>query len=181
MISDIQKAVESGTITTAAGSVLEKLGPGAFVMHKSWGFGQIDSFDFLVNQVTINFKGKKGHTMQLSYAAESLTAHGLARGSWLAFCRVIRCHPWHEGGFDPVLADDFAVKTRAAALVAEESLRCYDQVNDRMYGEILEIRKLDLCQSSYSQWVICIFGYSTSPRRSRSAFVCATRTNSSRI
>ena len=73
MISDIQKAVESGTITTAAGNVLEKLGPGAFVMHKSWGFGQIDSFDFLVNQVTINFKGKKGHTMQLQYAAESLT------------------------------------------------------------------------------------------------------------
>ena len=73
MISDIQKAVESGTLTAAAGGVLENLGPGAFVMHKSWGFGQIESFDFLLNQVTINFKGKKGHTMQLQYAAESLT------------------------------------------------------------------------------------------------------------
>ena len=74
MISDIQKAVESGTLTPAAGGLLENLGPGAFVMHKSWGFGQIEGFDFLVNQVTINFKAKKGHTMQLQYAAESLTA-----------------------------------------------------------------------------------------------------------
>ena len=73
MISDIQKAVESGTLTVAAGGVLQHLGPGAFVMHKSWGFGQIDGFDFLLNQVTINFKAKKGHTMQLQYAAESLT------------------------------------------------------------------------------------------------------------
>ena len=72
MISDIKKAVESGTLTVAAGGALENLGPGAFVMHKSWGFGQIDGFDFLLNQVTINFKAKKGHTMQLQYAAESL-------------------------------------------------------------------------------------------------------------
>ena len=73
MISDIQKAVDSGTLTAAAGGALQNLGPGAFVMHKSWGFGQIESFDFLINQVTINFKAKKGHTMQLQYAAESLT------------------------------------------------------------------------------------------------------------
>ncbi len=83
MISDIQKAVDSGTLTAAAGGVLEKLGPGAFVMHKSWGFGQIEGFDFLINQVVINFKTKKGHTMQLQYAAESLTpipaAHILAQ------------------------------------------------------------------------------------------------------
>ncbi len=73
MILDIQKAVDSGTLTAAAGSVLQNLGPGAFVTHKSWGFGQIEGFDFLLNQVTINFKAKKGHTMQLQYAAESLT------------------------------------------------------------------------------------------------------------
>jgi putative component of membrane protein insertase Oxa1/YidC/SpoIIIJ protein YidD len=28
--------------------------------------------------------------------------HGAARGSWLAVKRVGRCHPWHDGGLDPV-------------------------------------------------------------------------------
>ena len=37
-----------------------------------------------------------------AYALEALERHGAARGSWLAMRRVSRCHPWHEGGLDPV-------------------------------------------------------------------------------
>jgi putative membrane protein insertion efficiency factor len=37
-----------------------------------------------------------------AYALEALEKHGAARGSWLAAKRVSRCHPWHEGGIDPV-------------------------------------------------------------------------------
>jgi hypothetical protein len=36
------------------------------------------------------------------YAAQALERHGVFGGSWLAACRVGRCHPWHAGGFDPV-------------------------------------------------------------------------------
>jgi len=36
------------------------------------------------------------------YAVTALRTHGAARGSWLALLRLSRCHPWHEGGFDPV-------------------------------------------------------------------------------
>jgi transcription elongation GreA/GreB family factor len=83
MTSEIQKAVESGKVTPAAGNALENLQPGGYVVHKSWGFGQIDSINFLVNQITIDFRGKKAHTMQLQYAAESLqpinTDHILAQ------------------------------------------------------------------------------------------------------
>ncbi len=72
MESDIQKAVESGKLTVAGGRALTQLAPGTYVQHKSWGFGQIDSYDFLVGQVVIHFKAKRGHTMQLQYAADSL-------------------------------------------------------------------------------------------------------------
>jgi len=72
MHPEIQKAVDAGKLTTAAGQILDQLQPGTYVIHKSWGFGQVDSLNFLVSQMTINFKAKKGHTMQLQYAAESL-------------------------------------------------------------------------------------------------------------
>jgi transcription elongation GreA/GreB family factor len=42
------------------------------VLHKNWGFGQIANIDFLINQITIDFATKKGHSMQLQYAADSL-------------------------------------------------------------------------------------------------------------
>ena len=37
-----------------------------------------------------------------AYGAEALKTHGFIRGSWLTLRRVVRCHPWHPGGVDPV-------------------------------------------------------------------------------
>ena len=36
------------------------------------------------------------------YAIEALERHGAAGGSWLALRRILRCHPWGHGGYDPV-------------------------------------------------------------------------------
>ncbi len=36
------------------------------------------------------------------YAVEALQKYGVVKGSWLAFKRILRCHPFHEGGYDPV-------------------------------------------------------------------------------
>lgn len=37
-----------------------------------------------------------------NYAIEALEKHGTFRGGWLAIKRLSSCHPWHEGGHDPV-------------------------------------------------------------------------------
>ncbi len=37
-----------------------------------------------------------------AYAREALQCHGARRGSLLAARRILRCHPFHPGGFDPV-------------------------------------------------------------------------------
>jgi putative membrane protein insertion efficiency factor len=36
------------------------------------------------------------------YAAQALQRHGLLRGARFAVLRLLRCHPWAEGGEDPV-------------------------------------------------------------------------------
>ncbi len=37
-----------------------------------------------------------------SYAHEAIMTHGIIKGSGLAIWRILRCHPWAEGGIDPV-------------------------------------------------------------------------------
>jgi transcription elongation GreA/GreB family factor len=83
MDADLEKLVESGKLGWKAAEQLDKLRPGAFCLHKSWGFGRVAEWNLLLNQIIIDFAGKKAHPMQLQYAAENLALipreHFLAR------------------------------------------------------------------------------------------------------
>lgn len=36
------------------------------------------------------------------YAVLALKKYGALKGFWLSMKRVGRCHPWHDGGYDPL-------------------------------------------------------------------------------
>ncbi|MCW3474828.1 membrane protein insertion efficiency factor YidD [Limobrevibacterium gyesilva] len=49
------------------------------------------------------------------YAIEALGTHGALRGTALAARRILRCNPWHEGGYDPVPPPSSTLKGRTAS------------------------------------------------------------------
>ncbi len=67
----------------ASKAKLEAMEPGAYVVHQSWGFGQIKSYDEADLKLVIDFKGKKGHRMDPAFCVGSMEVlspkHILAR------------------------------------------------------------------------------------------------------
>ena len=54
-----------------------------------------------------------------AYALRAVSVHGAAKGSWLAARRLLRCHPWAAGGYDPVPGTpEFAEEEREQARAA---------------------------------------------------------------
>lgn len=83
MTDALSQAVESGTLDQQTAEKIDRLAPGAFCTHKSWGFGRVAEWNLTGGQILIDFKTRKGHPMQIAYAAETLTpiaeSHILAR------------------------------------------------------------------------------------------------------
>ena len=42
------------------------------------------------------------HPTCSEYMMQAVETHGVARGIWMGLRRLSRCHPFHQGGFDPV-------------------------------------------------------------------------------
>jgi transcription elongation GreA/GreB family factor len=72
MDAELEKLVEASKLTARQADQLEQLRPGTFCLHKSWGFGRVAEWNLLLNQILIDFPGKKAHPMQLAYAADNL-------------------------------------------------------------------------------------------------------------
>jgi transcription elongation GreA/GreB family factor len=72
MDAELEKLVEAGKLSAKSAEQLQKLQPGTFCLHKSWGFGRIREWNLLLNQIIIDFASKKFHPMQAQYAAENL-------------------------------------------------------------------------------------------------------------
>src|SRR5215212_87725 len=74
MDPELEKLVEAGKLTAQQADHLSALKPATYCLHKSWGFGRVAEWNLLLNQILIDFPGKKGHPMQLAYAADNVTS-----------------------------------------------------------------------------------------------------------
>lgn len=64
------------------------------------------------------------------YAIQALDKHGALKGSWLAMKRIGRCHPWSDGGYDPVPeSDTYADRNQTETTTPTEN-RQQPTVND---------------------------------------------------
>jgi transcription elongation GreA/GreB family factor len=72
MREEFEKLAAAGKIEGRHIEPLVQLTTSGFCMHRSWGFGRIKTVDTVFARFTIDFPNKPGHTMDLSFAADSL-------------------------------------------------------------------------------------------------------------
>ena len=72
MKKEFEKLAAAGKIEGRHVEPLAQLAEGGCCTHRSWGFGRIKTVDTVFARFTIDFPGKAGHTMDLSFAAENL-------------------------------------------------------------------------------------------------------------
>ncbi len=72
MKQEFEKLAAAGKIEPRHVQLLTQLTESGCCYHRSWGFGKIKAVDTVFARFTIDFPGKPGHTMDLSFAAENL-------------------------------------------------------------------------------------------------------------
>src|SRR5271154_5460857 len=72
MKAEFEKLAAAGKIEGRHVELLTKLAEGGCCTHRSWGFGRIKTVDTVFARFTIDFPGRAGHTMDLSFAADNL-------------------------------------------------------------------------------------------------------------
>ncbi|MGB4598376.1 MAG: membrane protein insertion efficiency factor YidD [Trichlorobacter sp.] len=61
----------------------------------------IQAYRFLISPMLL--PACRFHPSCSVYSLEAIRRHGPFKGSALALRRLLKCHPWHPGGYDPVV------------------------------------------------------------------------------
>ncbi len=67
-----------------------------FYQKTKWFHGSIAKQLFLTDRVC------RFHPSCSEYCYQAVEKYGLIRGLFIGFKRIVRCHPWSKGGYDPL-------------------------------------------------------------------------------
>jgi len=68
----ISTIIAKNSALKASKAKLEAMEPGAYVVHRSWGFGQIKEYDESAQKLVIDFRGKKSHAMDPAFCVSTM-------------------------------------------------------------------------------------------------------------
>ncbi len=121
-VEELQKLVDAGKLKADQAAALGKIAAGALVAHKSWGIGRVKELDAVFGRLIVDFPNKAGHSFDLAYAAQSLTAlppdhiaarklselaglQALAKAQPLELLRIVLASHDNRASADEVAAD----------------------------------------------------------------------------
>jgi transcription elongation GreA/GreB family factor len=134
MKAEFEKLAAAGKIEGRHVEALTQLMEAGCCSHRSWGFGRIKSVDTVFARFTIDFPGKPGHPMDLSFAAESLIPvpkdHILARKA--TDLEAVRHLAAHHIDLIKIVLNSFGGKATA--------------------GQIQEVLAPDVITSDWKKW-----------------------------
>jgi len=68
----VSALIAKNPLLKTAKAKLEAMEPGAYVVHRSWGFGRIKDYDESAQRLSIDFKGKKAHDMDPAFCVTTM-------------------------------------------------------------------------------------------------------------
>jgi len=78
-------------------------------LHERIVYALLDAYKYAISPFLHAVSGAAGacrfQPTCSEYAAIAVSEYGIARGGWMALHRLLRCHPFCRGGFDPVPAN----------------------------------------------------------------------------
>ena len=136
MHADVEKLVNAGRISEAVGQKLTTLSPESYVLHSSWGAGQVKSWDLFGGKVTIDFEKSQDQVMGLKLALQKLTP--LEEGD----LRVQRYNSLDE--MKELAAEDPG-EIVVRLLQAHDGRLTPDQIDKELCGSLIE-------EDQYKKW-----------------------------